>query len=223
MKVLITAGGTTEKIDSVRGISNFATGRLGKLIAERFLADGHEVIYLAGRQALLPEKLDVIRISDTVDLLAKMKQFVPEVDVVVHSMAVSDYRPVYMTDLDNFRPDAPLDIPQNQAKKISSAAEHQVILLEKTPKVIAHIKDWNPNVLLFGFKLLAGVSETELLEVAQQSLLKNHADYLLANDLEHISGDQHLAFLLNKTSKTRLSTKQEIAQAILDKAKEQHG
>ncbi|MDN6717948.1 MAG: phosphopantothenate--cysteine ligase, partial [Lactococcus lactis] len=37
MKVLITSGGTTEPIDEVRGISNFATGSLGKLAAEKFL------------------------------------------------------------------------------------------------------------------------------------------------------------------------------------------
>ena len=36
MKILITAGGTTESIDTVRGITNFATGSLGKLTAEEF-------------------------------------------------------------------------------------------------------------------------------------------------------------------------------------------
>ena len=41
MKVLITSGGTTEPIDNVRGISNFATGSLGKVTAEKFLNAGH--------------------------------------------------------------------------------------------------------------------------------------------------------------------------------------
>ena len=36
MHILITSGGTTEKIDQVRGITNFATGTLGKLLAEQF-------------------------------------------------------------------------------------------------------------------------------------------------------------------------------------------
>ena len=40
MKILITSGGTTEKIDSVRGITNHATGSLGKYIAEIFLQNG---------------------------------------------------------------------------------------------------------------------------------------------------------------------------------------
>ncbi|HBC90535.1 MAG TPA: phosphopantothenate--cysteine ligase, partial [Lactococcus sp.] len=48
MKILITAGGTTEPIDTVRGITNFATGSLGKFTAEEFLEHGHHVILLAG-------------------------------------------------------------------------------------------------------------------------------------------------------------------------------
>ena len=40
MKILITSGGTTEKIDAVRGITNHSTGYLGKEIAELFLAKG---------------------------------------------------------------------------------------------------------------------------------------------------------------------------------------
>ena len=43
MKILITSGGTTEKIDAVRGITNHSTGYLGKEIAELFLAKGHQV------------------------------------------------------------------------------------------------------------------------------------------------------------------------------------
>ncbi|MDR0317210.1 MAG: phosphopantothenate--cysteine ligase, partial [Lactococcus lactis] len=58
MKVLITSGGTTEPIDNVRGISNFATGSLGKVTAEKFLNAGHEVYLLAGLQAKLPEFTD---------------------------------------------------------------------------------------------------------------------------------------------------------------------
>ena len=44
MKILITSGGTTENIDAVRGITNHATGTLGKEVAECFLAQGHDDI-----------------------------------------------------------------------------------------------------------------------------------------------------------------------------------
>ena len=65
------------------------------------MTHGHQVILVAGRFAQLPsehENLTVIPIGDTQDLLDNVEKFLPEVDVVVHSMAVSDYRPVYMTE-----------------------------------------------------------------------------------------------------------------------------
>lgn len=228
MKILITAGGTTESIDTVRGITNFATGSLGKLTAEEFLANGHQVILLAGRSAQLPKhdkNLTIIPISDTQNLLDTMEERLPQADVVVHSMAVSDYRPVYMTGLENL----PDPLTQEQLinfrpeiqKKISSQSEHQIILLEKTPKVISFIKKWKPEVILFGFKLLSGVSEEHLLEIAQSKRNETSANFIIANDLANIKADQHLAFLLSETEEiTRLHTKTEIAQAIVKNSEE---
>lgn len=46
----------------------------------------------------------------------------------------------------------------------------------------------------FGFKLLVGVEKSELLSVAREKLLTNHADFILANDLENIHGNDHQAF-----------------------------
>ncbi len=225
MKVLITSGGTTEPIDDVRGISNFATGKLGKLTAEQFLAAGHDVFLLAGSHALLPQSaphLTIIKITDTQSLFDHLKTLIPQMNVVIHSMAVSDYRPRYMTDLSNFsetltRADL-LNFQAQNAKKISSKADFQLILLEKTPKVIQFIKVWNPNVILFGFKLLAGVSEKNLLETAKESLRKNNADFILANDLENITENLHQAYLVSKNNSISLENKQEIAEYLLKQA-----
>ena len=224
MKILITAGGTTESIDTVRGITNFATGSLGKLTAEEFLTHGHQVILVAGRFAQLPseqENLTVIPIGDTQDLLDNVEKFLPGVDVVVHSMAVSDYRPVYMTGVD----DLPHPLTKEQLihfrpevqKKISSNSEYQMMLLEKTPKVISFIKKWNPKVLLFG------LSEAQLLEVAKNKRKETSADFIIANDLANIQGENHLAFLVSDSADiTQLHTKPQIAQVIVKKSEEAH-
>ena len=226
MKVLITSGGTTEPIDSVRGISNFATGGLGKLTAERFLEDGHEVILLAGDKAVLPQanqRLKIITIMGTENLYKEMKRCVPLVDVVVHSMAVSDYRPLYMTGLENFpsvlTEQDLLNFHPHHAKKISSKSNYQIMLLEKTPKIISFIKTWNPHVLLFGFKLLAGVEKQELLDVAKEKLISTRADFIIANDLENIKNSQHKAFIVSTDSMEELHTKSEIADKILSVSK----
>ena len=56
MKILITSGGTTEKIDDVRGITNHSTGYLGKEIAELFLAKGHQVTLVTVKTAVKPDQ-----------------------------------------------------------------------------------------------------------------------------------------------------------------------
>lgn len=229
MKILITAGGTTEPIDTVRGITNFATGSLGKLTAEAFLQASHQIILLAGQTAVIPEphkNLTVRRIMDTQDLMESMADFVPQVDVVIHSMAVSDYRPVYMTGLEQFSEQLSrqelFDFrPQTQENKISSKADFQIMLLEKTPKVIQEIKKWKPSVILFGFKLLSGVTETYLLNIAKEKMNTTKADFIVANDLATIKNGQHKAFILDKQQRLiQLYTKQEIANKIVEKAQE---
>ena len=101
MKILITSGGTTEKIDAVRGITNHSTGYLGKEIAELFLAKGHQVTLVTTKTAVKPEpkeNLKITEITNVDSLLKKMEPLVKEHDVLIHSMAVSDYTPIYMTD-----------------------------------------------------------------------------------------------------------------------------
>ncbi|GFH39642.1 phosphopantothenate--cysteine ligase [Pseudolactococcus insecticola] len=230
MRVLITSGGTTENIDQVRGITNFATGSLGKRLSERFLMAGHEVILLAGLQAIVPDEqkaLTIIRISDVASLSTAMARWLPTSDVVVHSMAVSDYTPTYMTDFDTVAASGDLNsflAKTNDAGKISSQSDYQVMFLKKTPKVISTIKVINPNVILFGFKLLVDVSKEKLVDVASQSLTKNKADFILANDLTEINASQHHAFLVSQSNSgfviEESHTKDEIAALIVAKSEE---
>ena len=54
MNILITSGGTSEKIDRVRSITNHSTGRLGKIIAETFLDKGDQVTLVTTPKAVRP-------------------------------------------------------------------------------------------------------------------------------------------------------------------------
>lgn len=142
-------------------------------------------------------------------------------DAIVHSMAVSDYTPIYMTDfkkVTNTKHLEDLLLKNNQSPKISSQSDYQVLFLKKTPKVIQYIKQWNPSIKLFGFKLLVDVSKEELIKVAQKSLLTNHADFILANDLKDITNTQHKALLISEKEITPVNTKEEIANLIRKKA-----
>ena len=59
MRILITAGGTSEKIDEVRSITNHSTGKLGSLIAASFLKYDVTIDYVTTAHALRPQSNDV--------------------------------------------------------------------------------------------------------------------------------------------------------------------
>lgn len=226
MKILITSGGTSESIDRVRSITNHATGHLGKIIAETCLEAGFDVTLVTTKQAMKPEPspgLSILEITNVASLLEALEPLVKNHDILIHSMAVSDYTPVYMTGLDEVAASEDLLAlmhKKNTEQKISSAQEHQVLFLQKTPKVISHVKQWNPDICLIGFKLLVDVSKDELLAVARKSLIRNQADYILANDLTDITKTQHKAYLINQKEEWQADTKQGIAQLILEKIRE---
>ena len=228
MKILVTSGGTSEAIDSVRSITNHSTGRLGKIITEILLAAGHEVCLITTHRALKPDfhpYLTIREINNTNDLLVVMQERVKDYQVLIHSMAVSDYTPVYMTGLEELQASSNLEEflnKQNHQAKISSTDEVQVLFLKKTPKIISLVKEWNPAIHLIGFKLLVDVSEDYLIEIARKSLIKNQADLIIANDLTQISANQHHAIFVEKEQLQTVQTKEEIAELLLEKIQTYH-
>ena len=103
MNILITSGGTSEKIDRVRSITNHSTGRLGKIIAETLLDKGDQVTLVTTPKAVRPAahpNLTIVQIENVAELLESLKPLVHTHDVLIHAMAVSDYTPVYMTGLE---------------------------------------------------------------------------------------------------------------------------
>lgn len=234
MRILITAGGTSEKIDDVRSITNHSSGRLGKAIAESF-SETDTIDYITTKAAVKPigKNIHFHLIETTADLAASLTELMKKnsYTAVIHSMAVSDFTPessVTMEDLnktvakqaENLAADLKQLAQQRQAKKISSETDHLVIVLKKNPKVIALIKQLQPETILVGFKLLVDVPLLELLQVAQKSLEKNQADFILANDLSQISGETHHGYLLNKNGQVKeAKTKAEIAALIYNEIK----
>ena len=223
MKILITSGGTSEKIDRVRSITNHSTGSLGKTIAQVFLQKGDQVTLVTTKRAIKPEphpQLTIYEIESVAALAACLEPLVKNHEVLIHAMAVSDYTPVYMTELAELEKTEDLESlldKRNQESKISSKADYQVLFLKKTPKIISMIKKWNPTIRLIGFKLLVDVSKEELIAVARSSLLKNQADMIVANDLLNISADRHLAYLVEPVGYKQAETRADIAQQLYEK------
>ena len=223
MKILVTSGGTSEAIDRVRSITNHSTGHLGLVITEALIKAGHEVCLITTSHAIKPAShpnLKIIEIKNTLDLLEEMRNLVKDYQVLTHSMAVSDYTPVYMTSIDEVKASQDLSeflTKHNTETKISSKEEAQILFLKKNPKIISLVKEWNPKIHLIGFKLLVDVSREYLIQIARESLEKNKADIIVANDLTQINAEQHIAYLVEKSSFQTATSKQEIADLLLNK------
>lgn len=225
MKLIITAGGTTERIDDVRSITNTSTGRLGRAIGAAFLErQGSQIetlYYLHGLRAMPPEgdQVKAIPVAGAADLERELSALLTseKIDAVVHSMAVSDYTVKELTTLEMIKEGKSLD----NSKKVSSDVEDLVIVLKKTPKVISSIKKWNKDVVLVGFKLLSSVPHEELIDVGHALLMKNGCSFVLANDLSEITPDAHAGYLIHE-DKTydRMGTNQEIADMIVRRVSE---
>ena len=220
MNILITSGGTSERIDRVRSITNHSTGRLGKIIAETFLDKGDQVTLVTTPKAVRPAahpNLTIVQIENVAELLEILEPLVHTHDVLIHAMAVSDYTPVYMTGLEAVAasPDMTEFLNKtNSESKISSQDDIQVLFLKKTPKIISLVKKWNPDIRLIGFKLLVNVTKEELLKTARASLIKNQAEIIVANDLTEISNQEHSAYLVGKDTVIQAQSKEEIAQLL---------
>jgi phosphopantothenate-cysteine ligase len=243
LRILITAGGTAERIDPVRAITNTSTGKLGTLIAARFAARDavEKIYYICSNTAQSPQlcdKLELIRVTDVAELEAAVRGVLSrdKIDAAIHGMAVSDYRVKTVTTAailaENIAgaalcdaEDLVGDIEQaivtapglDNTEKLSSNEENLVVMFERTPKVIALFRELAPEALLVGFKLLDGVSRETLLDTAYALLERNACAFVLANDAQEIFADKHVGYLLDRARHVRrFETKGTIADGIYD-------
>lgn len=95
-KVLITAGPTYERIDPVRFIGNYSSGKTGMALAREFASRGAEVSLVCGPTSLggdLPGDVEFVRVESALEMLEAVRSRYPEADIAVFSAAVADYRP----------------------------------------------------------------------------------------------------------------------------------
>ena len=165
-RVLVTAGPTYEKIDPVRFIGNYSSGKMGFAIAEECAARGAEVVLVAGPVSLECNnaritRIDVESASEMYD--AAMSEF-PSCDAAVLSAAVADYRP-----------------SQCAAVKMKRTADDMCIELTPNHDIAASLGAVkNDRQRLVGFALETDNAE----EHARRKLEKKNLDFIVLNSLE---------------------------------------
>ncbi len=99
-KVLITAGPTYERIDPVRFIGNFSTGKMGYAIAEEAAARGALVTLVSGPVSIAVENqaINLVKVESGKEMLAACEDVFPQTDIAILSAAVADYAPAEYRD-----------------------------------------------------------------------------------------------------------------------------
>lgn len=162
-RVLVTAGGTMERLDPVRYLTNDSSGKMGFAIAEAARLMGADVTVVAGRTAVSPPAgVRVVRVESAQQMLEAVTGVYEETDIVVKSAAVADYRAVNVSD-----------------RKLKKSGEKLVLELERTTDILETLGERKTHQFLVGF-----AAETEQVEhYAMDKLRRKHCDLIVANDV----------------------------------------
>ena len=166
-QVIVSAGGTRERIDPVRYISNDSSGKMGYAMAQAADWLGGTVTLVSTTQSLLPpEGVQVQEVASAQELAQAMTAHYDQMDYVVMAAAVSDYR---------------VKQPHDQKiKKVAGQTDWQLDLVQN-PDILAQLGQTKRQQVLIGF-----AAETQnLLEHARAKLSKKGADWLIANDVSN--------------------------------------
>ena len=193
-KVLITAGGTKERIDPVRYISNDSSGKMGYALAEDAVKKGAEVILISATTALpVPKSVKIEYVESAREMQEKVLNHFSSVDIAIMVAAVSDYR---------------VKEPATQKMKKTDDEDEITLTLVKNPDILKKLGSLKKE----GQTVIGFAAEThQVIEFAKQKLVKKNADFIIANDVSDQSigfgSDMHQVTILSKTGEEILLPK----------------
>lgn len=188
-RILITAGGTREPIDSVRYIGNTSSGRTASRLADELYDKGHDVTWLGAENAVTPQRPCAMpRFYSFDDLASQLQSLLAanDYDVVIHAAAVSDFSVAAVQTQAG-------DTLDGMTGKLSSDSD-LLLRLKPNPKLLDRIRAWskNPHVRVIGFKLTDTRDLQQRFAAVKKQLEDSGVDAVVHNDLADISHESHL-------------------------------
>jgi phosphopantothenoylcysteine decarboxylase/phosphopantothenate--cysteine ligase len=203
-KVLISLGGTFEPIDSVRGITNRSSGKMGLALAKQAYILGADVtLIVANVSVRISPLFNVFRVETSKEMANVIFDIVGDYDIFISTAAVSDF-----------------EVVQHKNEKIDSESSLSIDL-KPTLKIIRQIKKINPNIFLVGFKAEFNISREEIISCAKKQISDAGTDIVVANDVFqsecNFGSDKNEVLIIDDDVLTvPLASKDEIAKTIMD-------
>jgi phosphopantothenoylcysteine decarboxylase/phosphopantothenate--cysteine ligase len=205
LRVLVTAGGTREAIDSVRYVGNRSSGRMGFALAEEAAGRGADVTVVAANVALPRHpRVRYVDVVSAADLLAACEQEFAAADVLLMAAAVADFRPAQAAD----------------TKLKKDGRDSLQLALEPTADVLSGLAaQRRDGQLLVGFAAEHGEGAVEY---GRGKLERKGLDAVVVNDISRpdigFDGDHNEVTIVTATGDEHIqrASKAEVARAICD-------
>ena len=203
-RILITAGPTYEKIDPVRFIGNYSSGKMGFALAEECARRGAEVTLAAGPVALKTEHPNILRVNveSCQEMYDAATSAFPQQDAAILCAAVADFRPEHVAD-----------------QKIKRVGQSMDIHLVPNPDIAAELgRMKREGQILVGFALETNDEETN----AHHKLEKKNLDFIVLNSLKNkgtcFRSDDNQISIISRTGQQdyERKAKNEVASDIID-------
>ncbi|MBW4772431.1 bifunctional phosphopantothenoylcysteine decarboxylase/phosphopantothenate--cysteine ligase CoaBC [Prevotella jejuni] len=202
-KILITAGPTYEKIDPVRFIGNYSSGKMGFALAEECARRGAKVVLVAGPVSLTcSDGIQRVNVDSCKEMFEAAVGVFPDCDAAILCAAVADFRPEAIAE-----------------EKIKRVGDDLVLKLKPTQDIAATIgrmKEKSQRIVAFALE----TNEEE--NNAQRKLEKKNADFIVLNSTRipgtTFQADDNQITIINKEGKKRYAKKPktEVARDIID-------
>ncbi len=205
--VMITAGPTQESIDPVRFISNPSSGKMGYALARAAHARGAQVVLISGPVAIAPpDGVRLVSVKTAQDMMHACEKEFPRCDIALFTAAVSDMRPVHVSSV--------------KLKKDKDGVALSSIELVENPDILKTCSTMKKaNQVVIGF----AAETNDIVENARKKLINKDVHAIVANNVSEgkafgLDEDEALFITRESCVLFGLMSKQDLAQAILDKA-----
>ena len=216
-KIMITAGPTYEKIDPVRFIGNYSSGKMGFALAEECARRGAEVTLIAGpvscKISILNSQISIINVESCQEMYDAATKAFPQMDAAILCAAVADFRPAEVAS-EKIKREKPTSDPSQKGGE-----DGMTLRLVPNPDIAAELgRMKREGQVMVGFALETNDEEKN----AQHKLEKKNLDFIVLNSLRNegtcFKSDENQISIISRDGQKdyEKKPKTEVARDIVD-------